>query len=329
MTKASPSMLSVHTTALSGWAATFHEFLLRYEKSKPVVYGFVEGKTDPTFYRGFIEHVLPDGWEVELWPAGNKSAVLGLYADIDWRRFRKKRVCFFVDRDLSDLLAEKLPNDVNIYVTDGYSIENDVVRRGTVRRSLTEVFGFSSADHGELDQVCDKFEQELESFLSALTPLMAWILHWRQNKVAANLNDIYMQHLFECKTGEVHPLPNPRGRADYCEYIHAQCGVPLDPTVDISVALTEFRKVSGYRRFVRGKYLMWFLVEFCLSVYENASTFFPSLSRQPNMNVSISQSNGMQILGPRARIPRSLREFLSYTYCGYIESQAGPKRGRS
>lgn len=314
-------MLSVHAAAIDGKAAAFHEFLLRYAKTKHVVYGFVEGKTDPTFYRGFIEHILPDGWEVELWPAGNKDSVLRIHADIDWRRFPKKRVCFFVDRDLSELLAEKQPSDVNVYVTDNYSIENDVVRRGTVRRALTEVFGFATADHGELDQACDAFELELESFLSALIPVMAWILYWRRNKVAANLNDICMQHLFQCNGGVVQAVPNPKGKANCCEYIHTQCNVPHDTGADISHCMSEFSKVSVYRRFVRGKYLMWFLVEFCLSVHKNTSTFFPSFPCPPKMSVSIAQSNGLQIFGPRARVPKSLRQFLSRTYCDYIDGR--------
>ena len=98
------SMLNLHAEALSSRVASYHEFLSRFSKSKKVVYGFVEGKEDPCFYRGFIEYSIPDDWEVELWPAGNRDQVFRIHRDIDWRRFPKKRVCFFVDRDLSALI---------------------------------------------------------------------------------------------------------------------------------------------------------------------------------------------------------------------------------
>lgn len=321
MTIASPSMLSVHAAAINSKAASYHEFLLRYAKTTTTVYGFVEGKTDPAFYRGFIEHILPEEWDVELWPAGNKGAVLKIHSDIDWRRFPKKRVCFFVDQDLSLLLGEKVSSEVNIYATDSYSIENDIVRRGTVRRALTEVFGLASVGHEELDRVCDLYEAELERFMSALIPVMAWILFWRRNNISANLNDICMQHLFQINSGAIQVIPNPKGHADHCEYIHSQCQVVQDATADISQFVAVFSKASTYRRFVRGKYLMWFLVEFCLSIHSKASLFFSTVTDAPKMNVSISHSNCVQILGPRARVPSSLRQFINQTYCAYIESK--------
>jgi hypothetical protein len=209
------SMLSVHSAAIDAKAASFHEFLLRYSKKRTIVYGFVEGKTDPTYYRGFIEYILPEGWDVELWPAGNKTSVLAIHANIDWSRYPKNRVCFFIDRDLSDLVKETLVKDVNIYITDCYSIENDVVKSSTVRRALTEIFGFSSANHSELDRACEAFNQALEAFMLAMVPLMAWILYWRRKSIPANLNDISMQHLFEYKSGVFLLISNPRGKSDY------------------------------------------------------------------------------------------------------------------
>lgn len=98
------SMISIHAAAIDGRAAAYHEFLTRYAKRERVVYGFVEGKDDPCFYRGFLELLIPETWEIELWPAGNKDQVYRIHQYIDWRKFPKARVCFFVDRDLSKLI---------------------------------------------------------------------------------------------------------------------------------------------------------------------------------------------------------------------------------
>ena len=165
--------------ALHNKVASYHEFLARYSRRSKVVYGFVEGKEDPCFYRGLIELLLPGDWEVELWPAGNKDQVYHVHSGIDWRRFRKTRVCFFVDRDLSDMIPEKLPADRNIYVTSGYSIENDLVKKAICKRLLAELYGFAHADHGELEAVGVIFEKT-RSFLRRLIPVMAWIVHWRR-----------------------------------------------------------------------------------------------------------------------------------------------------
>ena len=124
-------MLNTHADALRAPTTHYHDFLLRYNAHAKVVYGFVEGRQDPCYYRGFIEYSLPDDWTVELWPVGRKAAVYQLHAFMDWTRYPKKRICFFVDRDFDDLLLEKRINDLNIYVTDDYSIENSVVNRQT------------------------------------------------------------------------------------------------------------------------------------------------------------------------------------------------------
>ncbi len=318
MSTTTPTMMAIHAAALSAKIAAYHEFLSRYSKKASVVYGFVEGKTDPSFYQGFIEQLLPSDWQCELWPAGNKEQVYRIHRDIDWRRFPKTRVCFFVDRDLTDLIPEKVKIDKNIFVTDGYSIENDVVRRGTCRRLLTEVFGLHAAIHDELDQVCDMFEVELEKFFVAMIPIMAWVLLWRRTKQRANLNDIAMRDLFVVGAGRLNALPRPRGKATLVEYIHEKCGVKLDPAADIASHEAEVRRTAVYRRFTRGKFVFWFMVEFCRSVHSAAVAIFPSLLKVPKINVTVSSTNGMTIVGNRARIPNSLRAFIANTFTVYV-----------
>ncbi|MCP4284482.1 MAG: DUF4435 domain-containing protein [Gammaproteobacteria bacterium] len=315
------SMLKVHAAALSSKIASYHEFLARFSKTKKVVYGFVEGKEDPCFYRGFIDHFLPDNWEVELWPAGNRDQVFRIHRDIDWRRFSKKRVCFFVDRDLSDLIPEKLPSDTNIYVTDKYSIENSIVSRGTCRRILTEVFGFSDVSHKEMDRVCDQFETELETFLVAMIPAMARILFWRRAAANANLNNININKMFSVEDGSVVVDRSTKAESSRTKYIHKSVGIAFDPGIDIAPINAEFSKASTYRNFVRGKYVLWFLIEFCKSIHESAALFFSACAKPPKMKVSISTANAVTIIGNRARVPKSLRMFLTSTFCTYIKQK--------
>ena len=314
-------MLQVHATALSSQIASYHEFLSRYSAAAKVVYGFVEGKDDPCFYRGFIDHMLPDDWEVELWPAGNRDQVYRVQQDMDWKRFPKNRICFFVDRDLSSLIPEVLTMDTNIYVTDSYSIENDLVKRGTCRRVLSEVCALGTLDHGELDAVCSLFEVELEKFLIAMVPIMAWILHWRRARKRAALTDIQMKDLFSFEKGTLQMNSTPKGKANVTQYIHEQCNLVHESAVDTALLEAELRKGRVYRRFTRGKYVFWFLIEFCRSVRASAITHFTSCSRIPPMNVTFSASNGMTVIGNRARIPNSLRAFLTANFCDYIAAK--------
>lgn len=299
------SMLQIHAAALSSNVATYHEFLSRYSKTKKVVYGFVEGKEDPCYYRGFLEHHIQDDWQLELWAAGNKKQVYGIHKNIDWRRFPKNRICFFVDRDLSDLIPERLTSDANIYVTDGYSIENDITNKGTCIRILTELCGFSTVIHEDLDQTGDLFEQEFEKFLIAMIRIMAWILLWRRKGEHVALNNIMMRDIFLFVNGKLQIIHNPKGKPSVEEYIHEQCNIDYDQTMNINSIELELKNNDTYKNFTRGKYVFWFLISFCLSV-------------KKSMSVTLSPSNGMVVIGNRARIPNSLRQFVNNTYCEYI-----------
>jgi hypothetical protein len=109
-----------------------HEFKMRYKKECNTIYGFVEGKDDIDFYTGFIEKYLPnDSWKVELWQVGGKKNVIEIYSNFNWNNYIKEQVIFFIDRDLSKFVNEKDIEDQNIYITDGYSIENSIVNSGS------------------------------------------------------------------------------------------------------------------------------------------------------------------------------------------------------
>jgi hypothetical protein len=322
-------MIEIHTEALENRLASYHEFLARYSKRTKTVYGFVEGKEDPSFYRGFIDLLIPDDWQVELWPAGNKKQVYEIHRLINWRRFSKKRICFFVDKDLGAILPQNLGKDSNIYVTSGYSIENDVVKKEVFKRVLIELFGLSATPHSELEKAEQIFEVEIEKFCRCLIPVMAWIVYWKQNGKRPGLNDIQMKDLFEFAGCSIQQIQRPKGKPDLVTYIHEQCNIAIDVMADIGPLVKWFSTKNRYRLYARGKYLLWFLVEICHSIHKEAIAVFPSVTKIPKKNVALSSSNGMQIIGPRARIPRSLRIFLSSTYSSYIlRNDAGLRLAR-
>ncbi len=77
--------------------------------------------------------------------------------------YSKHDIAFFVDRDLSEFLDEPLPQNTNMYITDKYSIENDIVNRGTCERVLTELFNIESIDISEAGKILDLFDEQLGS----------------------------------------------------------------------------------------------------------------------------------------------------------------------
>ena len=311
-------IILAHRAAIAKRVEAYHSFLSSYSKEGRVIYGFVEGKQDPSYYRGVIDGLKPSAWEIRLIPAGTKSKVYDLYRMIDWRRYKKKRICFFVDRDLSDLIPENWPSHDNLFVTSKYSIENYFDSKNVCDRVLTEVYSLSGVDHSELSKTLILFEEQREEFFKAMVPVMARILTWRRDKMNASLDNIKLSQLFNFEFGKLRRVPLPSGISNIDELLHKQCKLNIDTSADVNASMVEFNLVKNYRNLVRGKFVMWFVIEFCKSIHAGSVKIFRAVKSVPKALVELSCSNGVAILGPRVIPPRGLVEFLKNNYCEYI-----------
>jgi hypothetical protein len=316
------SMLDIHAEALNSISAAYHEFLLRYKASAEIVYGIVEGKDDPMFYRGVIERSLPDGWEVELISAGCKDNVIKATEAFDWKRFSPRRICFFVDRDLSDFMEDISLTAENLYVTDNYSIENDAVNFGAFKRILEEALNISGLRPHESDAIEGRFGAALASFREAMTPVMAQILVWRCEGKRPCLNDIRPKDFFIFRDGTIE-LRNGFESALSRLQNAANC-VGLSAATEAAVAEAEvrFQEKQGTERLIRGKYLLWFMVEMALEIHRSISSLVARFTSPPKVRISLGAGNAMVILAPRVRCPKSLNDFLNRNYVQYIRERS-------
>ncbi|OWV73909.1 hypothetical protein ATY76_28465 [Rhizobium sp. R339] len=312
------SMLDVHAAALQTINEAHHTFLLKYKKIARKVYGFTEGKEDPMFYRSLIEAILPPDWSVELISCGGREKVVGAYQSFDWTEFPKKRICFFLDRDLTNYIPPEIDiADCNVYVTDGYSIENSIVNFGLCERMLIEVFKVDKIS-GEEQVILERlFNTSLNSYKLSLTPLMSQILHWRQKKVVAPLNNVNLSALFSVEDGQ---LAVKVGTDDMLRLSANDVGAPSLDAASYRFAEAQFTSDGNCHEYTRGKYLLWFLSAFLASVHENSSKFCSKIQVTPKMNVTVGSKNLMIYAAPRARCPQTLRSFINDNYIDFIES---------
>lgn len=312
------SMLEIHAQALETGSGPYHEFLLMYQALKPIVYGFVEGKEDPSYYRGFIQNALPERWTVRLVRGGNRKTVLEILASIPWERFERKRVCFFVDRDLSDFLDEPLIEAENLYITDNYSIENDLVNFYVFERVVEEICDINQIEEHEREQIQLLFENNLHQFCEAMTPVMAQIIIWRRAGHRAHLDNIRPQELFLFEDGNLQSAggyTSARSRVDYAVHCVGLLGAEKEQLDSIE---TEFRDRQGLTRFVRGKYLIWFLIKSAQELHGSITKYCGRYTKPPRVRVTLGIANAMAIIGPRGRIPNTLKQFLEANYLSYI-----------
>ena len=174
------------------------------------------------------------------------------------------------------------------------------------------MYGFIDVNREEKDNVLDLFEEQLDVFQVSIIPVMAWIILCRRAGIICHLNDIDLKKIFTINTGKVELIisQNTLLDGDFLPVEHGQC---ILKEIKIEETISEFEEAGGCKRYVRGKYLVWFFINFVFSVYDNAKKFFPTLKKMPKCHVTLGYSNAIEIIAPRANLPDSLRNFLKRT----------------
>jgi len=130
------------------------------------------------------------------------------------------------------------------------------------------------------------------------------------------LNDIRLKDFFIFEDGNI----KVRDETALSRLQHAATYVGLQPSeqTELLKAEAEFRQGQGPEKFIRGKYMLWFLVEFALEIHRSVPSLLVRFTTSPKVRITIGSANAMVILAPRVRCPSSLQRFLDRTYVEYI-----------
>ena len=66
------------------------------------VFFVVEGKDDIPYYATKADIYIPEDWKLTIVHAQNRKKAVEAYRHLDWACYKKSRILFFIDRDLSD-----------------------------------------------------------------------------------------------------------------------------------------------------------------------------------------------------------------------------------
>jgi len=316
-------MLEVHSQALEDVDEAYHEFLLIYRQDDRCVYGFVEGKDDPVFYRHLIEYQLPEAWSIKFIPTGSKQKVLRSFQSINWIDFCKRRVGFFVDRDLQDFLGTPQQEETNIYITDGYSIENSVLQYRVLSTVLSDVYQITLLNPEEEDLIKQIIQKNMNNFFEAIMPLMGQILLWRRLGAKANLSNLKLDRIFSFSEANFGSHP----RDVVLQVAAKQMGCDLCDDNEIAVAEREIRSHANSWMMIRGKYVLWFSVKQCEALWEAIPKLLPRLQSKPKKRTECGLHNAIVIFGPRGRTPESLKQFIERNYLSFISEVKNSRSG--
>lgn len=288
-------------------AAAYQQFVLKYPKTVEDIHAFFEGRDDPSFYLSFLLQVVSDISKIHIYRCNNKQGVYETYKKAMRLTKKPSHVLFFVDKDHSDLMGEVYETAVNIYVTDFYSIENYVVSEAMFRRVWEDFFNIINLTI-DYEVIVSKFREELQRFYKFALPLSAWILFNKRKGLKPNLNNVKLSELYTF--GQDLTLQTA-STLKIINHLDRVCGIdcPNEPPFEFLLLMNELETIEP-KRYIRGKYELWFFVKFIekLILALNAETN----NKNPAVKIrtQISESNAIEILGPRVQLPQSLRNFF-------------------
>lgn len=305
----------------SGRTVPLSRFYSDFKKdSSKVCYGFVEGKDDPSYYRTIIKQKIDSDCFIILYPSCGKEIVKYVYEEIRKRNYPIEKIVYFMDRDLSCIINDtNIINDPYVYITDNYSIENDILNEDTLESVLQDILGFCATPTDELSTIKKLYNQQLNDFDNRMLPIMANIIVWKKKNIKpANYNQLKIKNIFNVKNGILTQI----GTEDDIIrklYKDSQVDYSIYNKSEMETVISEVKKKSLVHQIVRGKYFATFFILFCNSIHNDFSTMGIN---KTNKGRTLNDNDIMETIAPRARVPQSLEIFIKNTIVQYFNNVA-------
>jgi hypothetical protein len=270
------------------------------------VFFVVEGKDDIPFYATKADDYIPNGWKLIIVPAQNRKKAVETYRQLDWARYKKSRILFFIDRDLSDYTGEDTPIDFNIYITEKYAIENELCTEQTYIKAIRYYCDLNDIDDNDENALLNFFQQCWNDFSRIADPIMAQILYWKTNAIASNYSNFKMQNIFDIMGNQLQSRYE-----DVDSILHElfrQSQVPY-VQVDISPYIDLLKSKHTPDEYIRGKFILTFFSKTLNYSIRNSKSIIPS-GKKAKDSLGLGYENVIAKLCGIMRPPASLTAFF-------------------
>lgn len=292
-----------------GMAPVYMEIMHRYDFLGEGVLLVVEGKDDAPFYERVARDNCEKRCEFSTVTAGEKSTVIELYETIDWCRYDKKRLLFFVDRDYTDYLNEsqRISGD-NVYVTDGYSIENSLLDVDTAislsRRACTNNRQLLQEDEEAITKCYKESKREAARIL---LPLAAFQILSLRYGYRYNADDFNPERYLNASNGNIslRDVTEVGGADNIISMLLKSLPQASFTNDDVKEILSQIEESSSYEMVVRGKYRLRVFRMWLKSLEQIP---LPSLATLKTGTITNSLIMHIMAVSPA---PYSLRDFFN------------------
>ncbi len=300
------SFLDTLRSARDSSGSVLHEFLAQHNPAREQLHLFFEGHEDCIFFRHFVERRLSSKVRVCTYRCDGKGKVFEVFAKVVERHPGIRSALFFVDKDIDDIIGVGWPTDPRIFVTDVYSVENYLSDRNVLQRFYRNAVKLTGVNFVE-DPIFQHYEAELQRFRRALLPVMAWAVVHRQANVRPNLNNIHLAAM--CEVDENCSIRTKRGQR--IPHLNKVTGVSARSRFRQVVPVTRALRRIAPERIIRGKFEVWFVVEFWKHLTAQLEKAAGEAKGKVVIRPVLERSNLVAVLTPYADVPPSLERFLN------------------
>jgi len=289
--------------------SVYIRLLQQYKKDEKSLHLFYEGKDDPSFYTNFVYKYVAKETPIYFYNCKNKKAATNNFKKNDWRVYKKYRVLFFIDKDHSDFVGEKIPSSSNLFITKYYSIENYLVTSTMFKRIIRDFIGLD--DDEFINPILMDFNNQYKAFSKEMILLSSWIIYHRTLNSDLLLNNVKLSDLFAYSSTNIQKNPKPKGKKIQ-QYLDTKnkISTPTNSWKPIRELCKKLTLITNPKFYIRGKYEMWFLISYLNNLMCELNKDKKKGDPKYKLNTSISISNSIALLGPRLRIPNDIKLFL-------------------
>jgi hypothetical protein len=321
---------------------TFFEIKQHYSFTENTLHVFVEDEDDFEFYRKSLEKIYSE-YSIISYPKKGKKNVLDSYDELDWSKYEKSRILFFVDKDYEDILGYSSRKDFNVFVTKYYSIENYLASKEIFKYTLEAIFKIKH--RVIVDDLVNRFDSSFDVFKNHMILLTSIILIFRKNNEHLVLDKLKMDDFFKFKGLEIHPIKyrnaevllnlrrseiEPFAKSLVKEHKIIQTFKKTEADISkikyhiIRDNIKKIKEIEDGRCFIRGKFHLWFFIESVNNVHRLSDRINTDIKRindqltenekKPNINTSISinHDNIFDILPMKIEPHNDVLLFLDY-----------------
>jgi len=281
-----------------------HQFRILYDPANGALHFFFEGEEDSLFYMPEARRYT-SGRTSHVYDCGGKRNVIEVRESVKSEGYDTSRCLFFVDRDYDDYLNTQVIIDENTYITDYYSIENHVATPQSGSILVEDVVRISRADP-EFARIDKSVSVNYEKFYREIRPLTAWILAAKQCGCSPNLQNTNGLKGIVTMSDDGPSLTH----SGFTEFKRRVVSNGREPSLASVIKWRRILDLSSAKRWVRGKYDMWFLqVVLLTALQETTDRRKNAGGRAVRIPSSLREGRIFEVLGGRIAIPNSLQAF--------------------